>query len=125
MSECTNQSDNAEQPVELPKGILIDEIPKTMDIIFTSIRYVLNTACLDKNNELKDNFIQDADCSKKIYSPEARNACRLLLDRAHDKPRTLFIKEYNVTEPSFFKVRHQLFSKEPFDASPLSVPVSE
>lgn len=55
---------------EIPKGILVNEIPESMDIIFTSIRYVLDdVACLDENYELKDNFIYDAQCNKKIYNP--------------------------------------------------------
>lgn len=105
-SGCANQSDNqAEKPPELPKGILIDQIPKTMDIIFTSIRYVLDdTACLDKNNELKDNFIHDADCNKKIYSPEAGIA----------SPRQLFVLDVetgdviHVTNTDWFFVSGQV-----------------
>jgi hypothetical protein len=58
-------------PTDIPKGILINEIPESMDIIFNSIRYVLDdTACLDEHYELKDNFINDAQCNRKIYDPD-------------------------------------------------------
>ncbi len=57
-------------PTELPYGILIDEIPAEADVLFASIRYVLNTLpCLDDKYYLKDNFILDADCNPAIYAP--------------------------------------------------------
>jgi len=72
VSGCASQGDNQiERQPEIPHGILINEIPERMDIIISSIRYVLDdVACLDKNYNLKDNFINDADCNRKIYSPE-------------------------------------------------------
>lgn len=73
MSGCAQQTDEQSEkpPAALPKGILVNEIPETMDVIFSSIRYVLDdVACLDENLELKDNFITDTDCNKLIYSPE-------------------------------------------------------
>jgi hypothetical protein len=72
LSGCANQINEQpeNQPAEIPKGILIKEIPESMDIIFTSIRYVLeDIACLDKKG-VKENFIHDADCTKRIYDPE-------------------------------------------------------
>lgn len=57
-------------PEDLPYGILIDELPAAADVIFASIRYVLNTLpCLDEDYYLKDNFIHDADCNPAIYAP--------------------------------------------------------
>ncbi|MFQ6089294.1 MAG: TolB family protein [Candidatus Methanofastidiosia archaeon] len=80
-------------PAEIPKGVLVKEIPETADILFTSIRYVLNDlACLDDNYHLKDNFVNDADCSKKIYDPKAN---------ALASPRQLYamdIEERNVIQ---------------------------
>ena len=70
---CVEQKDHVEkQPfTEIPKGILVSEIPESMDIIFSSIRYVLDdVACLDENYELKNNFINDPQCNRKIYNPD-------------------------------------------------------
>ncbi len=62
-----------EAPKELPKGVLVSSIPDDTDIIFTSIRYVLNdTACLDENYELKANFINDPECNRKIYASDGQ-----------------------------------------------------
>ncbi len=58
-------------PSELPKGVLINEIPENADIIFDSVRHVLyDPACLDDNYELKSNFVYDPDCNRMIYTPE-------------------------------------------------------
>lgn len=58
-------------PPEIPRGILVDEVPENADIIFTSVRYVLSDiACLDENYNLKSNFINDPECNKKIYAPD-------------------------------------------------------
>lgn len=60
---------------ELPKGVLINEIPENADIIFDSVRHVLyNPDCLDEKYELKSNFINDPDCNRTIYTPEGRLA---------------------------------------------------
>lgn len=67
--ESGNQT-KKQPPAEKPKGVLIREIPRTSDIIFSSIRHVLEDLnCLDENYEIKNNFILDADCNKKIYGP--------------------------------------------------------
>lgn len=59
-------------PTELPRGILVDKVPENADIIFDSIRHVLNDAdCLDKNYNVKKDFINDAECNRKIYNPES------------------------------------------------------
>ncbi len=56
-------------PTKLPKGVLVDRVPENADIIFTSIRYVLdNIDCLDDDYEVKDNYITDADCNRLIYN---------------------------------------------------------
>ena len=62
-------------PSELPKGVLINEIPENADIIFDSVRHVLyDPDCLDDKYELKSNFINDPDCNKIIYTSEGRLA---------------------------------------------------
>ena len=49
-----------EPPAETPKGILVNEIPEETDILFVSMRYVLNDlACLDERYEVKTNFLND------------------------------------------------------------------
>lgn len=65
-----------EQPSsELPKGVLVNEIPENADIIFDSVRHVLyDPDCLDEKYELKNNFINDPDCNKMIYTSEGRLA---------------------------------------------------
>jgi len=64
-----------EPPEELPEGILVNEIPSNADVMFTSLRYVLNDpACLDENYELKDNFINDNNCNALIYAPDSQHA---------------------------------------------------
>ncbi len=61
-----------EPPAEIPKGILVNEIPEDADILFVSMRYVLNDlACLDENYEIKTNFLSDSECIKKIYDAES------------------------------------------------------
>ncbi|MCP4612804.1 MAG: hypothetical protein GY845_29265, partial [Planctomycetes bacterium] len=60
-----------EPPTPIPKGILINEVSADADIIFSSIRYVLNDmACLDDDYELKDKFIQQPECNKLVYDSE-------------------------------------------------------
>lgn len=55
----------------IPKGILIKQIPANADVIFSSIRYVLDDmACLDNDYELKPKFIQDPDCNGLVYDPD-------------------------------------------------------
>lgn len=67
-------------PEELPEGVLVDEIPEGADVMFSSIRYVLNTTpCLDGDYELKDNFINDPDCNHAIYASDGQLAQRAQL----------------------------------------------
>lgn len=64
-----------EPPEPLPEGILVNEIPADADVIFTSLRYVLNDpACLDENYELKERFIHDSECNALIYAPDSQHA---------------------------------------------------
>ena len=71
-------------PVKRPKEILVNQIPEDADIIFTSIRYVLSdTACLNEDYALKDNFINDPECNRMIYAPEGGLA----------SPRQLFVMD--------------------------------
>ncbi|MBU7031872.1 MAG: hypothetical protein HXS53_05040 [Theionarchaea archaeon] len=52
-------------------GVLIHEIPPSMDILFTSIRHVLqDPACLTGRNEVKTHFLDDPECISRIYDPE-------------------------------------------------------
>ena len=67
-----------EPPEELPEGILVDEIPANADVMFTSLRYVLNDLdCLDENYELKERFVHDPDCNALIYAPDSQHASPL------------------------------------------------
>lgn len=71
LSGCTHQSDDQMEKLPSQPPILVNEIPETADIIFPSIRYVLDdTACLDEHHRIKDRFIHDPECSKKIYDPK-------------------------------------------------------
>ena len=59
-----------QSPEPVPKGILVKEIPANADVIFSSIRYVLDDmACLDDNYELKNKFIQQPDCKPAYLMP--------------------------------------------------------
>jgi Tol biopolymer transport system component len=70
VSGCTER-EAIEPPTPIPKRILVNQIPEDADIIFNSIRYVLDDlACLDDDYNLKDNFITDPDCNQKIYTPD-------------------------------------------------------
>ncbi len=70
---ANNKEDEIKKPPEeLPKRILVSEIPKNANILFVSMRYVLNDIdCLDENNEIKENFLNDPECIKKIYNAES------------------------------------------------------
>ena len=68
---ATPPTGEKQPPAEIPRGILVNEIPEGADIIFTSIRYVLSDiACLDETYHLKENFINDPECNRMIYTPE-------------------------------------------------------
>jgi hypothetical protein len=76
-------------PEPLPKGLLIRQIPTSSDIIFTSIRSVLQDSdCLDATYQLKDDFLTDADCNQKIYG----------IDKGLASPRQLFLMEIDTGE---------------------------
>ena len=58
-------------PTPIPDGVLIQEIPPQMDIIFDSIRYILNDrACLDENYEVDKNFMNLPGCNALIYGAQ-------------------------------------------------------
>ena len=64
-----------EPPEPLPEGILVNEIPSNADVMFTSLRYVLDDpACLDENYELKERFVHDPECNPLIYAPDSQHA---------------------------------------------------
>ena len=49
----------------------MDEVPVGADLIFVSIRYVLDDlACLDEEYMLKADWLGDSDCIKLIYSED-------------------------------------------------------
>ncbi len=59
-------------PPETPKGLLVSEISEEAEILFVSMRYVLNDlACLDERYEVKTNFLNDPECIEKIYDAES------------------------------------------------------
>jgi Tol biopolymer transport system component len=59
-------------PTPLPQGILISKIPPEADIIISSVRYALDhPACLNKDFQLKERFIQDPDCNRVIYNQDS------------------------------------------------------
>lgn len=69
--EETNEQTPKQPPPSIPKGILVSEIPENADILFISMRYVLNDLdCLDSNYNVKKDFLNDAVCNKKIYNPD-------------------------------------------------------
>jgi Tol biopolymer transport system component len=72
VSGCTQSGGEPRQPPEeIPKGILVNGIPESADVIFVSMRYVLNDlACLDDNYNIKRSFLNDPACIKKIYNEE-------------------------------------------------------
>ncbi|MCP3682392.1 MAG: hypothetical protein GY861_06840 [bacterium] len=71
ISGCTQETPK-EPPTPIPKGILVDEIPANADVLFVSMRYVLNdVACLDEKYNIKKSFLNDADCNKIIYNAES------------------------------------------------------
>jgi len=77
-------------PTPIPNGILIREIPTNMDIIFDSIRYVLNdVACLDENYEVDRNFINLPGCNALIYDSQ---------DNGLASPRQLFAMDLETGE---------------------------
>lgn len=69
---CSNQVQSP--PTPIPSGILVDEIPGHMDIIFDSIRYVLNDpACLDETFNVDQNFLNEPACNALIYDPQGNS----------------------------------------------------
>jgi hypothetical protein len=79
VSGCAQKSEPKEPPAEIPKGILVKEIPAEADLMFDSIRYVLqDEACLDENYYLKERFIHDPLCNPKIYVSAGYSASRQL-----------------------------------------------
>ena len=89
ISGCVRTPDD-NSPLPTAEGVvLIDEIPPSMDILFSSMRYVLqDPACLTEKNKVKENFLQDPDCTKKIYDP----------DRGLVSPRQLFVLDVETGE---------------------------
>jgi Tol biopolymer transport system component len=70
--EIEETSKLPEPPKRIPIGILVDRIPETGDILFVSIKHVLNEIdCLDENYEIKQNFLSDSKCLKKIFNNES------------------------------------------------------
>jgi len=77
-------------PTTIPSGVLTQEIPPGMDIIFDSIRYVLNDpACLDNKYEVDRNFINLPGCNALIFDPQ---------DNGLASPRQLFTMDLETGE---------------------------
>ncbi len=71
ISGCRGSEKPGQMPQPIPPGILVDRIPENADLLFVSMRYVLqDLACLDQNFHVKENFLNDADCIEKIYDTE-------------------------------------------------------
>jgi Tol biopolymer transport system component len=69
---CSNQGQSP--PTPIPSGILVDEIPRRMDIIFDSVRHILNDpACLDETYNVDPNFMNVPACNALIYDPQGNN----------------------------------------------------
>jgi len=61
-----------EPPEAIPEGFLVNEIPQGADVLFVSMRYVMqDPACLDNKYRLKKSFLNDMVCNKLIYNQEA------------------------------------------------------
>jgi Tol biopolymer transport system component len=85
---CSSQASTP--PTPIPSGILIHEIPSHMDIIFDSVRYVLNdNACLNKHYEVDENFMNVPGCNALIYDP---------LSNGLASPRQLFAMDLETGE---------------------------
>jgi Tol biopolymer transport system component len=68
-TETINQTEK-EPPEPKPKGVLVSRIPETADVIFSSARHLLDELeCLDASYEIKERFIHDPDCNRKVYHP--------------------------------------------------------
>ena len=77
-------------PTPIPSGVLLPEIPTNMDIIFDSIRHVLNDrTCLDKNYEVDKNFPNLPGCNALIYDSQ---------DDGLASPRQLFAMDIETGE---------------------------
>jgi Tol biopolymer transport system component len=69
---CANESRLS--PTAIPSGILVDQIPAEMDLIFDSVRYVLNDgACRNNKNEVAANFVNLPGCNALIYDPQSNS----------------------------------------------------
>ncbi|MGD2073016.1 MAG: hypothetical protein PVG65_05965 [Candidatus Thorarchaeota archaeon] len=68
---CVHNSDIPQESPVTSKSVLIDEIPQSMDVLFSSLRYVLtDPACRATKTQIKENFLHDPDCNGKIYDSE-------------------------------------------------------
>ncbi len=70
MESCSNLGNELPYS-EIPKGVLIDRIPVNMDIMFTSVRGVLQQPeFYDRRGRLLENFLDDPTCNSLIYDSE-------------------------------------------------------
>jgi hypothetical protein len=109
--EVGSPGDNVETPEppeEVPEGILVDEIPVGADLIFVSIRYVLDDlACLDEEYRLKADWLGDAECIKLIYSEDFSIV---------SSPRQLFTLDIETGEVvQLINVGYDFSSSKPID----------
>jgi Tol biopolymer transport system component len=97
-------------PAEIPEGILVDKISDDADILFVSMRYVLNDlACLDENYEIKNNFLNDPECISKIFNAESNVLA---------SPRQLYSLDIETGEVTqLTNVNYDFSSSKPVDST--------
>jgi Tol biopolymer transport system component len=97
-------------PEETPEGMLVDEIPADAEILFVSMRYVLNDLdCLDEDYEIKRNFLSDSKCLEKIYSVESNVLA---------SPRQLYSYDIETSEVTqLTNVDYDFSSSKPVDST--------
>jgi len=57
---CRAVDKPGQKPLEIPPGILVDRVPENADLLFVSMRYILqDLACLNSNYVVKEEFLND------------------------------------------------------------------
>jgi len=96
-------------PTLIPSGILIQEISTEMDLIFDSIRYVLNDpVCLDEHYQVDKNFIKimNRSMNMKVFRKE-------IVELFNNFSDEIIVKIYYLTKLNstiFSKTFRQIFS---------------
>ena len=69
---CRAVDKPGQKPLEIPPGILVDRVPENADLLFVSMRYILqDLACLNSNYVVKEEFLNDPACLERIYNADA------------------------------------------------------